>query len=325
MRLFKMIVLLCVALACVLVGASPKAREAFGSIEGDALIPIEISARWQLGSRYVLRTDLDQDASVPSLTLPWPSIQHVRLGQDFMILVLPARFDGSRDLQIDFTAETLGLVKDNRVVIDFASRRPPREDFGNGAAGMLRRLAASNLRVRVDPTGRTREVEDYSGFMDRITADYPWQYQFLMRDTFSEDGFAQMIPNQGLPNKKVKVGDTWVLRSMIIMPSHGISLPIELNYVFRRWEEIGNRKFARLEFNGTLSEKYDYLGIDNLRLVGHAWYDPMMGTVVESIARAICNLHETLDGVKIPSLIVQTASQKLLAIVPPDAAPNNPR
>jgi hypothetical protein len=107
---------------------------------------------------------------------------------------------------------------------------------------------------------------------------------------FSEGYFKQMIDNsQYMPHKPVQPGDTWPVQLEIVMGPMG-TLIMDYTFTFQKWEQLGKRTCARLEFRGTIKSKPDEnakptgmtMAIQDGNSSGVSWFDPELGKTIET-------------------------------------------
>ncbi|MBI5864220.1 MAG: hypothetical protein HZB38_06910 [Planctomycetes bacterium] len=137
---------------------------------------------------------------------------------------------------------------------DLAAQEPGGEMF----AEILETIVGETVRVEIGADGRTANAAG----MDKIVAKIddkvggnPFWSQ--MKPMLNDESFAiQMINNRAalLPEKEVKAGDTWSVKTREPMPSVG-EIARDLRCGLKSVAKKGGRTIATLEFEGTVSNE----------------------------------------------------------------------
>jgi len=111
-----------------------------------------------------------------------------------------------------------------------------------------------------------------------------------IKSMFNEGYFKQMIgSSQYMPHKPVQPGDTWPVQLEIAMGPIG-TLVMDYTFTFQKWEQLGKRNCARLEFRGTIKSKPDENpsikgddhGYSGGNSSGVSWFDPELGITIDT-------------------------------------------
>ena len=95
--------------------------------------------------------------------------------------------------------------------------------------------------------------------------------------------------SQYMPHKPVQPGDTWPVQLEIAMGPIG-TLVMDYTFTFQKWEQLGKRNCARLEFRGTIKSKPDEnpaskgmtMAIQEGNSSGVSWFDPELGIIIDT-------------------------------------------
>jgi len=142
-----------------------------------------------------------------------------------------------------------------------------------------------------------------------------------IRRLFTTSTVRQMVEFNKLPDKSVRVGDTWHQTNDL---SNG--LQSDATFTFRGWQWHDSRKCALIEFEGNITtpSAKSKTSVEDSRYYGRYWFDPEVSLIADSI------VHEQYtwsrgkgpDGEKFPTS--QTVSVKLDSVSDlPKAVANN--
>jgi hypothetical protein len=258
---------------------------------GETVDAMEMKVKWQVGKRYLQRIEMNQDTDVTVPGTPQPMKQKTKQTQDISISAVKERDGGGLELLMEIVGEKLESGMGGRTFLNFDSSQDLQKDAGNPAAAMLRKLVNARVTYLTDATGNIQKVEGFDEFMDRVTSGAPAEMQALMKGMFTEDSVKQMgATAQGLPDKPVKVGDTWPVKTELNMGPMGVMV-LNSTFTFKRWEQHDDRKCAVFESTGDVAAKSSgdsqpgSMNIENGKTFGKIWFDPALGMVVEAETR----------------------------------------
>ena len=304
---------LCAALAC---GAGCKkagtdskssspaesSSESAGAGAGEA---VTLRAKWPVGNRYSQRMEVNGDTQTHMAQSPKPMQQKVTMSQEYSITVLAERPKGGRELELEFEAAEIDVTMNGKPVVnlDTKAEAGPTETAKSGMAG-FREIVGAKLKFLLDESNRVEKVEGIKEFTAKATAGSNPQGRATMQSMFNEEYFKQMVESQrSLPPKPVKIGESWPVKTELTVPVLGI-MSIDLNYTLKGWEVREKRKCAVIDFAGTMTSKGApnaaaapaamSMSVENGKLSGKTWFDPDLGSTIETSVHQDMVLHMTM-------------------------------
>jgi len=281
--------------------------------------PVEMKLKWDVGKRYVQRMESTQgtEMTLPGTTQPMK--QETKQTQDVSLSVLKERDGGGRELEMNILGMTLVSRSGGRDLMSFDSKKDVAADAGNPVAPMLRKLVGARVKFLTDATGKIESVEGFKEVLDRITEGSSAMEQGMMKGMFSEDNFKEMYSAaQGLPDKPVKIGDTWPLKLEVPLGPLGTVI-LNSQYTFKGWEQHGGHKCAVLQFTGTLSSASEPgsaggMTIDNGKTTGKTWFDPALGMVIDTTSKQGMTININAQGQSLATKVNASVSNKLVEV-----------
>ena len=259
----------------------------------DAGQTVTLRAKWPVGNRYTQRMEVNGDTETHLPQMPKPMQQKISLNQEYSVTVVAERPSGGRELELEYESAEVDVTMDGKPVVnlDTKAEASPLES-SNPSLASFRQIIGAKIKFLLDASNRVEKVEGVPEFSAKATAGANPQGRAAMQSMFSEDYFKQIVDAQrSLPPKPVKVGDSWPIKNEMAMPSFGTMI-IDVNYTLKGWEDHNKRKCAAIDFVGTLTAKGETNGtqqaqamsmkIDSGKIAGRTWFDPDLGTTVES-------------------------------------------
>ncbi len=281
--------------------------------------PVEMKVKWNVGKRYVQRMESTQATEMTLPGSPQPMKQETKQTQDVSLSVLKERDGGGRELEMEILGMALVSRAGGRDLLSFDSKKDASDDAGNPAAPMLRKLVGARIKFLTDAGGEIESVEGLKEIFDRVTEGHSAMEQEMIKGMFSEDNFKEMYSAaQGLPDKPVKIGDTWPLKLEVSMGPLGTVI-LNSQYTFKGWEQHNNHKCAVLQFTGTLSAASDPgsasgMTIDNGKTSGKTWFDPALGMVIDTTAKQGMTIKVNTQGQSLTTKVNASVSNKLVEV-----------
>ena len=277
---------------------TPPAAEAPAPAPPKAEPPTEFKALWPVGQRLVLRleTTADLEVQVPPTTtaVKLPAALGSSLTQvlDLAFTALKERDSGGHEVEV----ETLAITTTNRFgtnTTGFTTRSDPKQDPKNfQPAPALRKLVGGKVKLLTTAEGKVEKLEGGPQFRSKGTVGASPIALGTINNLFSDESIKGWNTlHTGLPDKPVKVGDTWPATRTY---NYGAALlTLDTTNTFKAWEQRDGRKVARFEQTGTLTTKPPAPGSlvaitldDGAKITGKAWFDPALGAIVESTLNA---------------------------------------
>ena len=185
-------------------------------------------------------------------TIPKPVKQDVTMSMELQITAIGPRESGGRELEMELGDSDMSVVTGGREVMSFDSR-PGALGGDNAAADLFSALVGAKLRCILNDSNRVEKVEDWAELMKKVSAESPAAAHGAMGGMLTQESFKDLADvGLGLPNRKVKPGETWNdQREIAVGPRD--KLIMNLTYTFKGWEVHENQVCAAVTFTGTAS------------------------------------------------------------------------
>lgn len=254
--------------------------------------PAELKPKWPVGQRLVQRLETTADIESQSPTAQTASKQATVQVIELAFTALKEREGGGHEVAV----ETLAIITTNRLGTNttvFTTRGDPKQDpKGYQPAGPLRKLVGGKVRYLTTVDGKVEKVEGGLQFRSKGAVGASPYAMATLATQFSDDAIKGWNTlHTGLPEKPVKLGDTWPFARG---HSYGAAtLSVDATNTFKGWEQRDGRKVALLVHDGVIAAKPPAAGStvtatldEGAKLTGKAWFDPALGVIVESIVTA---------------------------------------
>jgi hypothetical protein len=282
--------------------------------------PVELKAKWVAGKRYLEQMTMNQKMTMnlPGGNKPMETDTEIEMG--FSFSTLKQRPDGGAEIEMKFLSEKMSTKMAGQELASFDSTTDPSRDGANPMAPTMRKMIGAHVKFLTDANGNIDQVEGYDDFVKQITSGAPPQSQMMVKNMFNEDSLKQFGPHsQGLPGKPVKVGDTWPVKLDVGAGPLG-KMDMSMDYKFDGWEEHDGHHCAVLSHTGKISSQGGTstsgvnMSIDSGKTTGKSWFDPELGTLVDTSADQTMNLKMKVQGKDMTSKMDQTVSMKLVKV-----------
>jgi hypothetical protein len=256
--------------------------------EGAAMLQI----KWPVGNHYVQRMDLRQKSSTKLPQRPEPVKQDVLMSQEYGITVMEELEPAGRELDMEYMFVSLDVNMNDRPVLSFDSGGESLSGPEDPMATLFRNMVGMRLTLLLDESNLVESVVGLDEFLTKIAKTSPPRSREIMTNVFGEDTFKQMVElGRGLPSYPVQPGDTWSATNEIVSGPMG-KLKMNLDYTFEKWEAREGRACAVLQFEGTLESSGGggigpmglKMQLESGTMTGRTWFDPDLGTPVETDA-----------------------------------------
>jgi len=264
--------------------------------------PMELKVKWPAGEHIVQNLDFKQSSEISMPNQPTPIKQDMTMGQGYALSVLKANADGGHEVEMEFLSILMKMDMGGNTMVDYDSGKKSPGDSTNLMAVMFQKIIGAKLQYFMDASNRVERIEGVDALVDRLTSSGPADMTTGIKSMFNEGYFKQIMDSSRyLPSKPVQPGDTWPVQLEIPMGPIGT---MEMNYTvtFQSWEQHGKRTCARLEFEGTLKSKPDSnskpagmtMTISDGNASGVSWFDPELGTIIETTANQDMKMNMTM-------------------------------
>lgn len=299
-------------------GATGQTNAASGSgLQTEPSGPVTMKLKWEPGKKYDMEMTLQQTSRLTMPDAPKPVDQTMTMTQSFSMSALRATSDGGTELQLKFTAQKVKSTMGTQNVLDFDSSRPASEDGNNPAAPMFRKMVGAHLNYIMDANGKLVKVEGMQDFLNQLSGGDP-QIGAMVKGMMNEGTIKQLVDRgQGLPDKPVKIGDTWPVGLPLNRGKLG-TMNTKLDYTFKGWEQHDGHKCAVLDFTGTLPSEHapesGQMQIKEGKITGKTWFATDIGMVMETTSDQDTALTVTVQEKTMNSQIQQTVTTKVANI-----------
>ncbi len=258
------------------------AKQAGATAPGEA---VELKAKWPIGNNYTYRMDLTHSMTMKMPGMPQPMQQELTLAKTYSLAVLAERPNNGRELEFQIDAMEMDSAMGG-MEMSFDSKADAEADKTNPFAGPFRKIVGSKLKLFVSGEGRLESVEKLEEWQEKVLADSSPPVQMFVRSIYSQDFLKQLVEtSQSLPQRPVKVGETWPFRTDVPTGPMG-KMAIEVKVKLKGFEQYENRHCAVLDSSGTLKGSGGEAGpmgkmsIEEGTLTGTSWFDPELGAMV---------------------------------------------
>ena len=158
--------------------------------------------RWPSGKTYAMRAEMVETVESKSSGQPQSFKQSVNLTQDYTLSVRKELDNGGRQLELEFTGETMDVSLGERKVSSFDSKQDSAQDAGVPVSAMLRKQLGTRFQFFTDADGQVEKVEGLEELMREIGTIGKPQDQAIFQQMFSGDilkeyaSFGEMMPNR---------------------------------------------------------------------------------------------------------------------------------
>jgi hypothetical protein len=245
-----------------------------------------LKVTWPVGNRYVYRMELEQHSTNRMSDFPRTRDEDINLGVTYSVSVL-----NEHELDVQFLAYDLTMKIGGLVAITFDSAAPTPTGAIDPITAPFRKVAGSNLRLQIDPEGRTDRVVGLAEWVARVAGDAKGPAGDLLIQQFNEGFFRQIADfGRGLPTVPVQAGSSWPYRTEL--PAGGLGkIALDSTVTLTRWESHDQHRYAVLESKGSLkgvpgsttNAVPGALSIASGTVAGQSWFDPDPGVLTESV------------------------------------------
>jgi len=252
---------------------------------------VELKLKWPVGERIVQNFDMKQHMEIFVPNQPNSIKQDMTMGQEYGLTVLKEDANGGHEVEMEFLSARMGMEMGGKTLFDYDSAKKSAADKANPMAGTFQKIIGGKVQYFLDASNNVERIEGVDAFVSRIgNGNGQGDGAASIKSMFSEGYFKQMIDNsQYMPHKPVQPGDTWPVQLEIVMGPMG-TLIMDYTFTFQKWEQLGKRTCARLEFRGTIKSKPDEnakptgmtMAIQDGNSSGVSWFDPELGKTIET-------------------------------------------
>jgi hypothetical protein len=253
--------------------------------------PVELKLKWPTGERILQEMDTKRtmELSIPGRAVPLK--QEMTMEQEYGLTVLKATPDGEREVEMEFLNARVGMTFGSKALPNFDSEKKSPADKANPLAKLFEKIIGSKIQFFLNASNEVERMEGVDALTEKLASDGRADELDGLRNQFSEGNLKQMMSaNLFMPSQAVQPGDTWPVHIEFPMGTMG-TMVVDDQFTFQNWEMHGERNCARLEFQGTVTNKPDTAADPNKMSVaitsgdasGASWFDPELGITIDSL------------------------------------------
>jgi hypothetical protein len=253
--------------------------------------PVELKLKWPVGERIVQDMDMKLNMEIFVPNQPSSMKQDMTMGQKYGLTVLKEKPDGGHEVEMEFLSARMGMEMGGKKLLDYDSTKKSSADKAKPVADMFGKIVGSKIHYFLDASNEVERIEGVDELVDRLSSGGQADALAPFKDTmFSKDHFKQMMSaNRFMPPKAVQPDDTWPIKQSFEMGPLG-TMVMDFNCTFQKWEQIGKRNCARIEFQGTIKSTPGAnanptgmsMSILNGNFSGVSWFDPELGITIDT-------------------------------------------
>lgn len=313
----------------VLVGECSKkeaiAREAGTQAKAEATSPasnepVEMRFKWVVGKKYTTRVVLTEISETSGSQLPQPMRGDTKEVQDYAVSTLKEREGGGKELELEFLSQKVSTKMGDREVLSFDSTADAKDDAAKPGAASMRKMVGAKIKFLTDAKGRVEKVEGVDELLKRMTADASPELQQMFKGMVNEDILKQRVDSQYMPEKPLKIGDVWPVKTEMNLPIMG-TLITNIKFTFTGWEQHENHKCAVVTFDGDITSKPGatqaspmVMTVEGGKISGKSWFDPEIGMGVGTLEDNNMTLKMNVHGQSLSTGIRQKMNFTLLQV-----------
>ncbi len=263
---------------------------------------VDLRLNWPVGKRFLQRMEIVTATESTVGGLPAPIKNDLVQSQDYAITVVKEREGGGRELELEFVGQKIDSQTGGKALVTFDSKADAKTDRTNAVGGTMRKLVGVKLHYLTDTNGRIDKVVGTTELQAKLLGAAPQQARMILGNLLTDENLKRLVTlASGLPDKPVKVGETWSAQRETTLGQMGALLE-DSKYALKGWEEHDKRRCALLEFTGTIASKSGgptgpaAITIENGKTSGKAWFDPVVGMVIDSQMEQEMTMKFTANG-----------------------------
>jgi hypothetical protein len=250
--------------------------------------PVLLRMKWPLGSRYVYRMDLEQRTTNRVPMMPKPVEQNVSMAMTYALSVTKELPDNGHELEMEFLANEMEIKMGDQVMMSYDSKESGKA-AQNAMMAPFQKMIGSKIRMEVNAEGKTEKVDMQQWFNTISKGGDPMSN--LLGQQFNE-GFIRQIVDFGraFPSQPVRMGESWPFK-VEMPPSPAGKITVDAKITFKSWEDREQHKCAVLDTTGTFAGSpgqdagpLGKLTVENGTIAGTSYFDPELGTLIDSAA-----------------------------------------
>jgi hypothetical protein len=296
--------------------------------------PVELKLKWPQGEQILQEMDMKRtmEFSIPGRSSPVK--QDMSMEQEYGLTVLNATPDGEREVEMEFLNARVKMMTGTKALPNYDSAKKTAADEANPVAKLFGKIIGSKIEFFLNASNQVERMDGVDALTEKLASGRRDDQLDGFRNQFSEGNLKQMMSaSLFMPPRAVQPGDTWPVHIEFPMGTLG-TMVVDDEFTFQRWEMHGERNCARLEFQGTVTNKLDMdpnldrmsVSITDGDASGVFWFDPELGITIDTTVNLNLNLlinipmrrRDDLDGVArtqhITSQLNEMVNTKLISV-----------
>jgi hypothetical protein len=260
--------------------------------------PVELKLKWPKGERITQDMDMKQTAELSVPGRPVPIKQDITLEQEYGLTVLDETPDGGHEVEMEILSARVGVTIGGMTLPNYDSAKKSTADKANPVAKLFGKIIGSKVQFFLNASNGVERIEGADALAEMLASGGRADQLEDLKNLYSEGNLKQMMSaNLFMPPKAVQPGDTWPVH--IEFPMGALStMVVDDHFTFQNWEMQGERNCARLEFQGTITNKPDTnanpnrmsVSITNGEVSGVSWFDPGLGITIDTTMNLNLNM-----------------------------------
>ena len=258
--------------------------------------PADMHIRWIVGKKYSLRVEMIQSSSTQVPNVPQPVKSDVNFTANFDVSPLKALDNGGQELELEFVSQTLNVLQGGVNIMSFDSAQST--DDQNPAKAVI----GARVQFFTDATGKIEKTTGIDELTQRIRATGKSEAQGVFMSIFTEENLKRFLSfDDPLPNRTIAVGESWQIKKDLAGYEFG-HLDVNVKDTFKNWVQHGDHKCAHIELAGDFATKTPsaasgaLIDIKKGKISGDIWFDPALGTIVDSSSAQVMTVKVTTQG-----------------------------
>jgi len=284
---------------------------------------VELKLKWPVGERIVQSFDMKQNMEIFVPNQPDSIKQNMTMGQGYGLTVLKETPGGGHEVELEFLNERMSMEMGGKTMFDYDSTKKPSTDKANPVGDAFQRIIGAKIQYFLDASNNVQRIEGIDVLTNRLMSGGAPDATTSLKSLFNEGYLKQMIDHsQYMPPQSVQPGDTWPVQIEIEMGPLG-TMVMDYTFTFQKWEQLGKRTCARLEFQGTIKTKPDQnpistgmsMSILDGNSSGVSWFDPELGKTIRTSLNQDMKMAMTIPTYVHGKTITQTMTNVMNQVI----------
>jgi len=259
--------------------SSAKSTVKGGSVDSDETF--QITSKWNVGSRFVHRMDLDIHSDIKLAAMPNTMKQEMKMGQTYAVEVLKELEGGRKQVSTEILGHEIEMKMDGKLMMDLDSKS--KDDKDNPFGKVMSSVIGNKITMTLTSSNTLENIENFDAWLDKVSAKNP-QGRQMVQQTYNREFFQRLFDvSAQMGQKPVKKGEPWT--TLMEVPAGGGmgNISLSLTNVIKDLEMRENRRCLVIASEGSMSSPpgSKNLKIESGSFKGTSWFDLELGQQVE--------------------------------------------